>query len=36
VVDPVFKPSKTISSEENGFELIYREENVWNGTAPIN
>ena len=36
VVDPVFKPQKAPDTSKNGFELIYREENVWKGTTYLN
>lgn len=35
VVDPVCKPrTRTAGYDENGFELVYREENLW-ATPPI-
>jgi hypothetical protein len=36
VVDSSHVPNKKPTRDENRFELIYREENVWAGTLPIN
>ena len=29
VIDPVFKPSKKVDEENNRWECVYREENLW-------